>query len=525
MGVQIQPPDVPAPDGVLESRPRPAAVHSRLAMNSISNVSKYVVSVLLTFVLTPLLLRVLGDSTFGFWVVLGSFLGYAAVLEMGIQTAVVKLVGELRASQEAERLSDLLNASMVFFLAISLLAASACAFLMPRVIGSLSPAAGAQAHLHGLLIVLALNIAVMLMDYYFAGVMYGLQLYHRRNMILVLAWLLNGLSLLIILPTGGLFTVLVAKTATDALAMLLTFGVCRRSLPEFHLDLGRLHRHRFRELFAFGSRVFLYATSTRIATNARPIIISKWLSSESTVLYAIPNRLTDYLKEVCFALSAGFMPTFSELKARAALPLLKSIYLNYSRYMFLILLPLCALTAILGPSFIRLWIGPDYAERTRIVLYLLSGCLLAESAQPLIWRFLFGAGLLGLPVKVSSAMSLISIVAGIALVKPLGVAGVAGSLLVTTAVTQVFLLHEVCSFFEMTWLGMLRTIHAGALLACVPATAAILATLRLLGADSYATLLLQALVFSSCYVAVALLVALSTRERRWLQINVLRRRS
>ena len=72
-------------------------VHRRLTLNSISNVARFIFLMVVAFFLTPFIVRVLGDSIYGFWVLLMSILGYASILEMGVQPAVVKLVGQHRA--------------------------------------------------------------------------------------------------------------------------------------------------------------------------------------------------------------------------------------------------------------------------------------------------------------------------------------------------------------------------------------------------------------------------------------------
>ena len=73
------------------------SIHRRLSVNAIANLVRYGVYLGVSFLLTPFLVKKLGAQNYGLWVLVLSMLGYGGLLELGIQTAVVKLVAQLRA--------------------------------------------------------------------------------------------------------------------------------------------------------------------------------------------------------------------------------------------------------------------------------------------------------------------------------------------------------------------------------------------------------------------------------------------
>jgi O-antigen/teichoic acid export membrane protein len=514
-------PKTPAETVVPSGRSPSAGVHRRLTLNSISNLARYLISVGLGFFLTPYIVRNLGDSLYGFWVLLLSFIGYASMLEMGIQPAVVKLVGQYTAVEDRTKMRELITAAFLFFAAVGLLSALVILFLVPRYVWRFVAAVDSIPHHQWVFAAIAFDAALMFLNYLFTGMLYGWQRYHAKNLIDMAAWLVNAAMVVTFLPKYGLLSVAASKLATDAVSLGATVIVCFRTFPG--LRPQSVTRRSFFELMSFGSRVFISATTTRLATNAQPLIISTWISSAATAFYSIPCRLVDYGREIGWALTTGFMPLFSELQSRREGAMLRTIYLNYSRYVLLLTLPLFVLIQVWGVPFIRLWIGADYAERGRTVLPLVAASGTVDALQPLLWRLFIGVGRLRVLVTVSAAASALVVVASILLVKPLGIVGVAVAVLAGSLVSQLaFAIHS-CAFLEKRLSSLFAEVHLRPLgVALVGYALARLIALGL-GTGSYAVVALGAALAMLVYFAFAALIALTPSERAWLRARLARR--
>jgi O-antigen/teichoic acid export membrane protein len=496
-------------------------MHRRLTLNSVSNLGRYFVSLAVTFFLTPFIVRTLGDSVYGFWALLLSFVGYASILEMGVQPAVVKLVGQYRAVGQREKLEELITAACLFFVTGGLLAAVAFLLVLPEYVARFVP--DLQGARHGELIfsAIALDVLLMFLNYVFAGILYGSQKYHAKNLIDIAGWLANAALLLAFLARHGLLALAVSKAATDAVALVATIIACRQAFPGFRRR--PVARRSFRELMSFGGRIFVSATAGRLASNAQPIIITTWLSAAATAFYAIPFRLVDYARQISWALTSGFMPMFSELHSRRERAMLRAIYLNYSRYLLIVTLPAFIVILVYGEAFIGLWIGPDYAERGRLALYFLAASGLLECLQPLLWRMFIGVGRLNLLVVVSAAGSGLVVISSILLVKPLGIAGVALSVLVGSAFSQLSFAAHSCSYLGMNLTSLFWQLHARPLAAGLAAGGAARLLASELGTGSYGVIGLGATCALLAYAVLAGLVAVTPAERLWVLQKLARR--
>lgn len=488
-------------------------VHRRLTLNSISNVARFVFLMVLAFFLTPFIVRTLGDSVYGFWVLLMSFLGYASILEMGVQPAVVKLVGQHRAIGQNERLQELVSAALAFFLTVGVLVFILCATVVPEIVNRWVDGLQEAEIPRVLYLLIGVDATLMYLNYLCTGILYGCQRYHLRNQFDVAGWTLNLVLILLFLERGGLMALILAKIAMDLLILLLSMIAIPRVFPELQVRFGSLRRDSFRTLMDFGGRVFLSATTTRLSHHAQPMIISTALTAASAAFFAIPVRLVDYVRQISWTLTAAFMPMFSELDSRNDQDMLRRIYLDYSRYFFILLLPFPILLLAYGPDFIRLWIGPDYAEQGGSVLYFLAGAVLLESFQPLMWRFFIGVGHLNLLVVVSAIVSGITIVASILLVRIFGITGVAMSLFSGAVVSQSAYLVYAARYLRIPWPALIGEINLRALVAGLVAAAVAAGLVREWGTDSYLKMAVGSVIVLTVHFLGALWLAVSPDER------------
>jgi O-antigen/teichoic acid export membrane protein len=494
-----------------------ASLHKRLTLNSASNVLRFVISLVVTFFLTPFVIRTLGDAAYGFWVVLLSLVGYAGILEFGVQPAVVKLVGQYRGSPDREKLEELITAALLFFATVGVLAALFVAFAVPPLVPHLVKGLVGFDGLRVLLLLIAADVVIVFLNYLFTGILYGWQLYHAKNLVDISARLLSTAIVFLFLSRGGLILLAASKAATDLAALLVTILLCKRALPEVRLAFRQVGRSSFAELLTFGGKLFVSATSARASSYTQPIIISSQLSAAATTFFAIPARLAEYSRQIMWALSTAFMPTFSELAARQESALLRSIYLSYSRYLITLILPIQVLIFVYGRDFIGVWIGPEYAERGHAALHFLTAAVVIQGLQPLVWRLFIGVGRLNLMVVTSSTAALLTIILSFLLVGPMGITGVALSALVTAGATQLVFYWHASRHLEISIPDHFREVQGRPLLvgAVYFAVASLIA--RLLGADTYAQMALGVLLSLLVYVPLAFM-SLPASERR----NILR---
>lgn len=496
-------------------------MHRKLSINALSNLGKYLVQIVVLFLLTPFVIRSLGSADYGLWVVVLSLVGYSGLLEMGVQTSVIKLVAQYNGVGDARRLNQIVSVALLFFLSAGLLAACAVWFLAPLFLERLVSSASDRETVRLLLIVLGFDLLLLFPNYVFTGVVFGAQAYHRKNLLDIVCTLLNAVITYVMLLKGfGLIAVVTAKCLTDLLVVLNTYYLCRKACPGLELSHSHLVWDAVKELFVMGGKVFSSATMARLANNAEPLIIGGFLGTTWAAVYSIPKRLLDYVKEVSWALTTGFMPMFSELQAKSELESIRAVYFQYTRYIQLAVSPILAAILVYGIPFIRLWVGDEFADKGRYLVYLLAAAFFIEGLQPLAWRMLIGVGKVDFLVKVSAVGSLAYIAGSLLLVTVWGVNGIAFSALVVACINQALYFSNTSSYLEVSVPRLLLECQIWPSIAAAFYLIELLLFSFMKPPSSYLDIVAQVLTGVPLYLLAAYFFALGQTEREFMSTRL-----
>src|SRR5690625_876485 len=70
-------------------------------------------------ILTPFIIRNLGDSEYGLYMLIGAFVGYIAVLDFGLGNTVVRFVAKYRAENDKKSEENFLFSTIIIYGVIS----------------------------------------------------------------------------------------------------------------------------------------------------------------------------------------------------------------------------------------------------------------------------------------------------------------------------------------------------------------------------------------------------------------------
>src|SRR5947209_15174 len=71
------------------------------------------------FFLSPYIIRKLGDSRYGIWALAFAFIDYFSLFDFGFKSAAVNFLSRARAAGDPERINEILNTSLFYFLGIA----------------------------------------------------------------------------------------------------------------------------------------------------------------------------------------------------------------------------------------------------------------------------------------------------------------------------------------------------------------------------------------------------------------------
>ena len=489
-------------------------IHRRITLNSLANLLRYTVYVVVTFIMTPYTIRKLGMDNYGLWVLVLAIVGYSGLLEMGVQTSVVKLVAQKNAANELDGLQRIVSTAYAFFQGVGLLVACVLILVVPFFIPAMVASSKEQETMRLLFMILGINAAICFPAYVLGGVIYGMQRYVAKSGLEVFFSIANAALIYLVLEQGmGIVGLAIVKTVIDVAGIAALFLLTKKILPVLKIRLGEVTFSSFRELFSLGGKIFISSITNRIADNTESVLISVILSNTWTTVFSIPKRLVDYIKEISVTATASFMPMFSDFDGRGDIAQIVKLYEQYSRYILIIIVPFISSIMVLGVPFISLWIGDELATKGGNLVSYLSVTFLIDSLQPLGWRLMIGVGKIDFMVKVSVCLSVGYLALAALLVNILGIEGIGIAAMVIAVINQVCYLPYICRFLGISPIKHLVDCQFRSLFGWGIFTILLFVLARSIGTGTYLQILVIPTIGFALYGIVAYYALLLPAER------------
>ena len=434
---------------------RPAAGDSM--RNALFGLSSWLLPLLVTIVVTPVVVRALGAERFGLLALALGAGGYA--LGLTPARALLRQLATYRAGHELPRAGELLATATLLTVALGtllgLLLAVSSGWLARSVLRLPEDlrAVAAQA-----LLLAAIGVPFGMLSQVFAAVPQALRridLYGRLTTLLAVV-LVGGNGVLAL--TGFGVTALVGwNVAASALGAGAYFALTRRLLP----DAGPLWRGDFRlvrSLVRFSSAVIGYQTFGTLLLLFERVWIMRGLGSAEVAYYVVPMTVAVFLHAAISSLALAFFPLASEATARQDFAELRAVYSRASKYASALVALAVVTLGVAARPLLELWIDAQFAERSATVLAIQAVAfgLVAISIVP--WQVAEALDRPALNAGLTFAWLLLGSALVVALTPRFGIVGVATARLLSMICLPFYLARvERLVFGGFLWRGWLRS--------------------------------------------------------------------
>jgi O-antigen/teichoic acid export membrane protein len=398
----------------------------RLLTGVAANWTGFAAQLAAAFFVSPVLVHGLGDRRYGVWSLIESVLAYLMLLDLGVAASVVRYVARFDATREREALNRLFSTSLCIFaaagaaiFAVTLVAAFPAFALLPV-------PADLATEGRWMLVLLGLNLAVGLPMNVFACVLDGLGRYPAKSAVRTAGVVIRSVLLVVVIRAGGgLLAVAGLLTAHTVLEHLALAVAARRYLPGLRFSLRLVNGETFRAVRGYSAHALLAMVAGRISFQTDALVIGAFLLPQHITYFALAGRLTEYAKDALRVATTVLTPAVSALEAKGDGAAIRDVFVNSTRYVLWLILPVQLGLLLFGRPFLALWMGPEYAVASYGVLAILAAPLGLAMAQSVSVRILYGLGLLRWYAWATLAEALANLLLSVALVRPWGIEGVA----------------------------------------------------------------------------------------------------
>jgi O-antigen/teichoic acid export membrane protein len=456
-------------DEVSESSNRPTGAVTgagALAVNAIAGWGRHLSYLVLLFLLTPFMLRTLGPETYGMWSLVLALTGILELADLGLTSAVVRLVADLKGRGDEKRLNVVLGTVWGVYLALSglvALALVASVLLLPW-------AFDLPAHLvtdsRWALLLIGGRAVIGLPLNLFRSVLHGMGLARHGEATRAGTTLLYGLGVWIALSLGYGVIGLAGATVVSSLALWsLTYLQLRRLVPWIHISARRFSRAEARRVVRLAAAFMTGNVVSLVATRMDAFVLQWLIGLPAVAVYAIASRLSDNLLLLTKQFIHALSPAAAERAGASDLDGLRAIALRGTKFAFAITIPAVLFLLLLAEPLITHWIHKDFAPAAAPLQILAVSVLVSVG-----WMQASGVIAMTGHHRFDALASLSSAGMNLAVTVPLvlwlGVPGAAiGTLVAATVVGLVVVIPRMLKVVEISSMTYLRK---GALPALLP---------------------------------------------------------
>lgn len=348
-----------------------------IARNVLSNWLATAASMAVGFFLSPFLVHRLGNITYGIWILAISSVNYFGLLDLGLRNSVTVFVSKGHTTGDHKGASEVLSAGLWVRLQLSALVLVLCgAFtaVFPLVF-KIPPELALDAR--AVVLLMGLSFAIYMSIGVFAGVLSALNRYDLYTLVMLAQLTLRVVGVVTVLYTGhGIVAIGCCELFAAAVGNVLFVFVARRIYPELQVRLKKPSREILGKIWSYSAYVFLLMIAMQLVYQTDNLVVGAFVSTSAVTFYSIGNSLCRYTQQLVTAMTTTFTPAASSFNAIGDSLRLRALYYSGTRATMACSLPILITLITRGGNFIALWMGPQYAPTSKVVLAILATALL-----------------------------------------------------------------------------------------------------------------------------------------------------
>jgi O-antigen/teichoic acid export membrane protein len=338
------------------------------------------ITILLTNVvgllLTPFIIKSLGDAEYGLYTLIGAFVGYISVLDFGLNNTIVRFVAKYRAEKDKKGEENFLFITMCIYGVISIIVVliGIIIYLNLETIFSNSLTLDELAKARVMYLILIFNLAITLPGGAFTGICSGYEHFVYPRTINILRYLVRSAMVVGLLLIGGDSIGLVVLDSIMNILVIVFNGVYVLKKLKVKFKLHCFEMPLIKEIFSYSVWIFVLALVSQLQWKLGQIVIGTLTNTTLVAIYAVGIMLGSYYGAFSSAITGVFLPRATKMTVENATGAeLTLLMIKIGRLSFLVLMLVFSGFLLFGKQFVILWVGESYLDAWFVALIIMVG--------------------------------------------------------------------------------------------------------------------------------------------------------
>lgn len=322
-----------------------------------------IISSIIPFFYTPIMLKVLGQAEYGLYSLSSSVIGYLSLLSFGFGSTIIRYITMYRAAGEKKKEEETFGFFLLLYCGIAALVmicgvvlANNVEFIFHRGL------TGKEINkMHILMLIMVFNSALSFPVSVFSSIVMSHEKYIFRRLLDILLTVIVPIGNLIALYLGyASVGMAVSSTIIQFLMLPVNMIYCFRIL-DIHPRFTILPKQIVKEMIGFSVFVFMGTLVDMLFWSTDKVILGMLASSSAVAVYNIGATFNTMVSSLSTAVSGVLTPRVTTMITQnATKDELTELFIRIGRIQYLIVsLAVCGFT-VFGRSFVNLWAGNDF---------------------------------------------------------------------------------------------------------------------------------------------------------------------
>lgn len=349
--------------------------------------------VLSTLLLTPFIIRTLGQAEYGVYKLAAAINAYLLLLDLGIGNAVTRYIAKFKVNKDKNQEEKFLGVATLFYMAIALIA---------LIIGAILVAVFPKAFAKGLsineiilgqrlLVITMVNTAIMLGTTAYNNVIIAYERFDVAKGASIIQIIIRMALTYLALKYGMGSVGIVSVNLVMTILFRGYFAYFVINRIQLHPIFKGIQSSFVKEIIAYSAFILIQMVATQLNATVDQILIGSLVSSSSVILaiYGVGTQVVQYYQSIGSAFNGVLMPGIVKMVENGGTSddLIKEM-IRVSRIIFMVLGMIWGVFLINGKEFIILWAGIENKDAYLVSLILMTAYMfvLSESVgTQILW--------------------------------------------------------------------------------------------------------------------------------------------
>lgn len=325
---------------------------------------------------TPIMIRLLGQSEYGLYTLVGSIVSYLSLFSLGFTGAYLRFYSRYKSKNDLEGEFRLNGMFLSLFLGMGL-AALICGFVLaqyPQQIFGQNLSAQELKTAQGLMYILVFNIALTFPSSIMESIVGAHEQFIFQQVLTFIGIILNPLICLPLLLMGyGSVAVVSVVTFITVFKLVCNTLFCFKRLKVkfffYHFEFSIL-----KEIFVFSFFLFLNMIIDQINWSVDKLILGHTSGTNAVAVYGVAGQINSIFMTFSTTISSVFSPRINKIAAEGkdVKKRFTSLFIKVGRIQFMVLGLVASGFVYFGKYFItQIYVGEEYAESYAVALFLI----------------------------------------------------------------------------------------------------------------------------------------------------------